>query len=180
MHRSTLISLLLLSATGLFSCKAGEQAAQPAAAVDYQAYQSYQIASPTLASSDDPSFSWIQFKERIKREINFILPAKGLEQTAAEPDLLVYYYALVDTKRKPAIIEYNIGWAAEPFIESGESFSRYAPHTLVVDLVDAHTGELVWRSSTRLPFDSREQLYEQLPGQLRKLFKPYPAVPNHS
>lgn len=177
-YRRTIIGLLLLVIGLAGGCKTQESAGGSAASdLDYRKYQSYQFGQPVLFSSKDPVFSWNQFEERVKREINFILPSKGLEPTRTDPGLLVYYYALVDPDKKPAILDYTIGWAAEPFIEKGEQFSRYPNNTFVIDLVDTDTRQLVWRASTSLPFDDPDDLYGQLSRQLRELFESYPNVP---
>lgn len=145
--------------------------------INYSQYESYSFADAIILSSENPAFSWPQFSERLKREIDFAMPGKGLEKRTANPDLHIFYYAIVDTNRDFPIVPYQIGWAAEPFITSGESFKEYSSNTLVVDFIDTNTRQLVWRGSISLPFNDKNQLYKALPSQIHRLLQQYPLLP---
>lgn len=168
------LSAILLQLPG---CKSSDSAKRPPEAVNYSQYTTFNFGKPHILSSENPVFSWPQFRDRVEREIIFTLPGKGLDLSRGNPDLLVYYYAIVDSRTDPPLFPYRVGWAAAPFIRSGETFSRYGTNTLVVDMVDAHSGQLVWRGSIDIPFDNPEILYKELPKKVYTLLNRYPTLP---
>lgn len=169
---------LVISSFVCTFCKTSEPSATSVPrTINYSQYVTYDFGNAAVASSQNPAFSWPQFKERIEQEVSFVLPGKGLEKDTRSPDLLIYYYALVSTERNVPLLEYNIGWAAEPFITSGERFSDYPDHTFVIDFVDTNINQLIWRGSTALPFDQPDRLYEVLPKRIHSLIGQYPTIP---
>ncbi|MDZ7716236.1 MAG: DUF4136 domain-containing protein [Balneolaceae bacterium] len=145
--------------------------------INYTQYQTYTYGDAIIVSSENPAFSWPQFSERVKREINFVMPGKGLEKVSAQADVQIYFYAIVDANRDRPLLPYQIGWAAEPFITDGELFARYPGNTFVVDFVDSNNNQLIWRASTQLPYDNQTQLYNLLPERIHKLIQKYPLLP---
>lgn len=145
--------------------------------INYAQYQTYAYGDAIIVSSENPAFSWPQFSERVKREIDFVMPGKGLEKSSVQADLKIYFYAIVEANRDRPLLPYQIGWAAEPFITDGELFARYPGNTFAVDFVDSNNNQLVWRASTQLPYDDQSRLYRVLPERIHKLVQKYPLLP---
>lgn len=177
-YHKTYIIPVALSLVLFTGCKSTEQAKSNAPRqIDYAQYQTYSFGDAIIVSSENPAFSWPQFSDRVKREINFVLPSKGLERTAAKGELNIYFYAVAETGRNRPLLSYQIGWAAEPFISGGERFDRYPSNTLVLDFVDSNINQLVWRASTQLPYDDQDKLYRVLAERIHELIQQYPLLP---
>lgn len=179
LKRYFLPGLLCFLAIQFAGCKNSEQStSKPPETVNYSQFTTFNFGKPHVISSQNPVFSWPQFQERIEREIKFSLPGTGLDFSGRDPDLLIYYFAIVDTREDYPLLPYHAGWAAKPFLSRGETFSQYVPHTLVIDMVDTNNNQLVWRGSVRINFDDAEQFYRELPEKVYSLLKQYPTLPD--
>ena len=116
---------------------------------------------------------------RVVRAIDGALVAKGLARVepSGNPDVLVAYHASFD--RNLEIIGSAHGWG--PFGLGDRSGSaRVQPvlvGTLVVDISDARTSALVWRSvasSDIRPNDKPEAREKKITKATEKMFKNYP------
>ena len=117
---------------------------------------------------------------RIVRGIDAALTAKGLArvEAGAQPDVRVAYHASFDKNLQ--ITGLTPGWG--PFGLGGypSGSARLEPvvvGTLVVDISDAQTGALVWRSlasSDIRPTDKPETRDRKIATATEKMFRNYP------
>jgi hypothetical protein len=117
---------------------------------------------------------------RVVRAIDAALVAKGLARVepSADPDVLVAYHASFDKKLE--ITGTTHGWG--PFGLGGDrtGLARVEPivvGTLVVDISDARTNAIVWRSlasSDIRPNDKPETREKKITKATEKMFKNYP------
>jgi hypothetical protein len=118
---------------------------------------------------------------RVVRAIDAALVAKGLARVerGANPDVLVAYHASFDKSLE--ISGSTHGWG--PFGVGGDRFgsARVQPvlvGTLVVDISDARTGAIVWRSlasSDVKPTDKPESRDRKVAKATEKMFRNYPS-----
>lgn len=146
--------------------------------VDYSQYRSYVIVAPVPSDSDNPAFRWPQLNKRIRNDLNFLLPSVGLDPATDRADLYIFPHIIADSDGRDPMIPYQIGWRAEPFLESGERIDEYPDNTLVLDFVDPNLNELIWRGSTRLPLSREKETYKVLTERLKKLVRQYPHPPS--
>ena len=80
------------------------------------------------------------FEERMQRAVEKQLDARGFEKSNLEvPDLFVHYHASVRQ-------EINANGADQPYVTCEDCQPYvYDAGTIVVDLIDARSGRLVWR-----------------------------------
>ena len=117
---------------------------------------------------------------RVVRAIDAALVAKGLARVepSANPDVLVAYHASFDKNLE--ITGSAHGWG--PFGLGGDRWgsARVQPvlvGTLVVDISDARTSAIVWRSlasSDIRPTDKPESRDKKIAKATEKMFKNYP------
>ena len=117
---------------------------------------------------------------RVVRAIDAALVAKGLARVepSANPDVLVAYHASFDKDLE--ITGSAPGWG--PFGLGGDRFgsARVQPvlvGTLVVDISDARTRKIMWRSlasSDIRPTDKPESRDKKIAKATEKMFKNYP------
>jgi Domain of unknown function (DUF4136) len=120
---------------------------------------------------------------RVVRAIDAAFAAKGLARVepSANPDVLVAYHASFD--RNLEITGSAHGWG--PLDLGGDRFgsARVQPilvGTLVVDISDARTSAIVWRSlasSDIRPTDKPEKRDKKIAKATEKMFKNYPPKP---
>jgi hypothetical protein len=124
----------------------------------------------------------------INNNIEYELQQKGLRKVESDPDLLVKSYGGAEDVKG--------GFAAE---DPGYTAAGGAPMpgstmwggslpptpvpqvmkgTLTVDLVDAHTKQLVWRATAKgkMDYDKRSKLVEQANKAVSEMFKKYPPA----
>lgn len=169
----------LMLAGCLFACSPSDnlrETEQPG--FNYSQYRTYTIADPVPTSSENPAFEWLQLTDRIRSELNFILPTVGLDRSTKNPDLKVYFFLVAESDNRRPVIPYQVGWRAEPFLSGGERFTEYPPNTLVLDFVDPNLDELVWRGSIHLPLENEQETYKVLSTRIKKLVQRYPDPPS--
>jgi hypothetical protein len=120
---------------------------------------------------------------RVVRAIDATLVAKGLGRVepGANPDLLVAYHASFDENLE--ITGSTHGWGPVGLGADRWGSARVQPvlvGTLVVDLSDARTRAIVWRSlasSDIRPTDKPESRDKKIAKATEKMFKNYPPKP---
>ena len=113
---------------------------------------------PEAAFSDYKTFTWITaenpeevskgvsplVQRRVDRAVEDQLEAKGYERAAARGDIFVNWY--VGTEQKMDVTTYSHGWGYYGWYGgSTTSVRQWTEGTLVIDIIDAKTKELVWR-----------------------------------
>jgi hypothetical protein len=114
---------------------------------------------------------------RIVEAVSQQLEAKGLFEVSpeADPDLLVAYHAGVSRD-----LEVNgTGWAYRPAGRGSARVEEVLVGTLVVDVMDARTGKVIWRGVATKDLDTRadpEKREKNLDRAAEKMFKHYPVT----
>jgi hypothetical protein len=135
------------------------------------------------------TYSWEQIKtqdplvvDRIKSAVNAALSAKGWTQVESGSDISIV--AMEITKNQQTLNTYydgmggGWGWrrfGGGGFGEATTTTETYKVGTLVVDLFDAKTKELVWRgnASDTLSNNSNKNI-QNLDKDVQKMFKQFP------
>jgi hypothetical protein len=90
--------------------------------------------------------------ERVRADIERDLAARRFKKVDKErPDYLITYYAALDKPIASQAITYAAG---VPLTE--KVVSSYPQGSLVIDVLDAKTGKLVWRGVGRRVFDAKQ------------------------
>ena len=119
--------------------------------------------------------------ERVLSAINAQLGLKQLSRVErqANPDLLVAYHAAFDTDVQ--ITGFASGWGGYRFPSASGTAraNEIVTGTLIVDLIDARTGTIVWRgiaSKDLNPNAKPAQREKNINRTAEKLFKNYPPA----
>jgi Domain of unknown function (DUF4136) len=112
---------------------------------NFAAYKTYTMKDGTKAG--DP-----QTDNRIVTAIEEGLQAKGLKRSDAAPDLVVVYHMALDKTRDIGVFSTGIGGYGPYPYQWGAGWGStdvrvidIAAGTLVIDVIDAHQKDLVWR-----------------------------------
>ena len=133
------------------------------------------------------TYSWQEIKpgaslwdSRIKDAVNAQLEAKGLEQVANGGDIAIVAIKTSQTQRTLQTFYdgFGGGWRWRGFGGFGESTTTeqdYQEGTLVIDLFDGKTKQLIWRGSTESVLsDKAEKNEKNLDKGVAKMFKNFP------
>jgi hypothetical protein len=118
---------------------------------------------------------------RVVRAIDAALAAKGVEWVghSASANVLVAYHASFDENLEISGSVRGSGSCAQSGDCGGSPTVQPVPiGTLVVDISDARTGAIVWRSlasSDIKPTDKPESRDKKIANATKKMFKNYPA-----
>jgi hypothetical protein len=138
------------------------------------------------------TFSWekVQTKDplqvdRIKSAVNSALAAKGLTEVATGGDLEVF--AIETTQNQQTLDTFYNGFGGGRrwggfgggFGDATTTVQNYKVGTLVVDLFDAKTEGLLWRSSSSDTLsDKADKNTKNLDKGVNKMFKHFPPAPS--
>jgi hypothetical protein len=122
--------------------------------------------------------------KRIKNAVNTQLEVKGLKATADKPDLLV----AMSMGKQLEVTVTDHGYAHRPYRRGrwyggggGVSVNTSEKGTLVIDLVDAKTKELIWQGvakGTLKPNQTQEKQEKRINEAVTKPFKHFPPDSN--
>ena len=149
---------------------------------DFVAYKTYAwIQQPTTAVGNARAAQQMNtlLDKRIKDAVNAQLAAKGMTLVTENPDVLVMYYTGIDNKIEVQDYGYTYprygygGWYGGGQVDVYE----YNEGTLIVDLIDAKSDQLVWRGTATKVIDETASAQEReanLNEVISKLFAQYP------
>lgn len=111
---------------------------------DLQSFSTYNWATiKNLETDNNPIFYNELNDKRIKEEVNSQLQAKGYNLQEENPQLVVHYHIVIKNEivqRDMANFYHGARW-----IEADRSSYSFQEGTLMIDLMDAATDELIWR-----------------------------------
>ncbi|MFN8244455.1 MAG: DUF4136 domain-containing protein [Ferruginibacter sp.] len=114
--------------------------------------------------------------ERIRNAVQSALLNRGLTAAAGTGDLEVHYHIIIDNKTM--VITEPYGSKYSPYLEKKNSSSTYAykEGSLVIDLTDTRTHELVWRGWATDVITEREMQKpeEAINHAVQEIFKKSP------
>lgn len=118
--------------------------------------------------------------DRIKSAVNGVLAAKGLMEVPSGGDLSVI--AMETTKDQQTLDTFynNLGggWRWGGFGDATTTTDTYKVGTLVIDLFDTNTKQLLWRGSASDTLSNKsEKNIENLDKGVEKMFSKFPPEP---
>lgn len=136
------------------------------------------------------TYSWQEVKpgnslwdSRIKNAVNAQLESKGLAQVADGGDIAIVAIKTSQTQRTLQTFYdgFGGGWrwrGGGGFGESTTTEQDYKEGTLVIDMYDGKTKELIWRGGTESVISEKAEKNEKsLDKGVAKMFKNFPPVP---
>jgi hypothetical protein len=144
-------------------------------------------------SVSHPLYKSDLIEKKIRNVVTAEFGKKGIAQDTKDPDFLVSYRTHTEKKKEqrpayPAFFPYSFrGFYPYPFygyfgyrFPAAYGFPgkvrEYTEGTLILDILDADTGELVWRGSVSGNVDNAKNIQKQIEKGVRAILKKYPAV----
>lgn len=156
----------------------------------FQTYAWHQTELPTRITGSGPAYSPL-LDQQVKQAIESELVKKGLRPAEETPDLLIAYDIVLpeaqggdaDTAFAPGFgygYSYWFGYRYR-YDVSGlpgyKSVTQLAPGTLIVDLIDATTNQLVWRGWYEAEINPTVAGDHDLNKAVANVMSRYPPVP---
>ncbi len=148
---------LAAAALTLSGCSTFSITTDHAPGYDFARLRSWQWA-PRAAGSvgDDPRLRSGLLHERIRAAVTDGLRAKGLVQRESGADALVTYHVAIDRKLDVRTMHTSMPAGRGVIVGVPEVDVReYEVGTLVLDLIDARAGRLVWRGAAQARMNER-------------------------
>lgn len=113
--------------------------------------------------------------KQIKKAVNVQLISLGLQMEKEHPDILITYHAGLDDK-----IDFQTigGFHRNRFWDEPVYVDEYTEGTLIVDLLDSNSNDIIWRGIAVAKLDETakpEEVEKTLSKAVEKIFKKLPA-----
>ncbi|MEZ4703066.1 MAG: DUF4136 domain-containing protein [Rhodothermales bacterium] len=180
-----LLGILLVA--GLVSCSPTKYITYDYdAETDFSHYASFDWLAPP-GHIEDPLISYPSMALTIKKSIERELIGKGFDKVDEDPDFYVVYHASVERQLTRSYID---TWGYYyPRYHRYPRYRRYPPvawgfvyvdayeeGTLVIDIVDAGTNELVWRGSARGAVGDPVLARSRIDEAVSRILAPFPPI----
>jgi hypothetical protein len=149
---------------------------QPSPLADFSAYRTYAWAAPLpTPSPSDPETAVDLFGWRVENAVDAALQGRGYGRDDHAPDLLVQLRAKIEERYAdtiPAYQRYREAGGERPLFSAFAI--GYEEATLVVELYDARSKQLVWRGATAVAMDAKQRGDRAAAG-VAEMFKSFPV-----
>ena len=188
-------TLCLFLAVSLLGCTGARVSTNKTASIDLSKYKTFAYL-PMLKDSADQSAYNYEAETRFMDQIGEEMRELGYTMDVDNPDLLVYAQAQFqqeeDLQTEPIYNNYtyyNYGYAPAfnyPYYYSGYTGVNdvvgydleevdYGEGTMVVDLIDAETNNIVWRGTAKDEAFSVDAVQNNLSSYADQIFEDYPV-----
>ena len=162
--------------------------------IDFSKYQTYTWMDPGVKAGQNPLYYNQIATQNVEQTVNQVLNGRGLRQNDRRPDLLIGYHFFVEEKTRN-VSSYTspvgmygpyYGWGRWGYGGWGPSWwgwnsygpmyyqQKYEAGTLVVDMVDARTKQLVWRGSVQNAVSDPARINAQLTREVGQIVERFP------
>ncbi len=148
---------------------------------EFGSYRAYDWLAQPSGAARDAQEALVRndlLDQRIKRAVESQLDAKGMRKDTENPDLLVAYHTGVQEKVNVTDWGYRYGDAYWGWGGRQLDVQQYTQGTLILDLVDAETMNMVWRATVSEALESNpspdrvERRINEVVAEMLKAFPP--------
>jgi hypothetical protein len=144
MRRLGCFAAAVLMAIGFTGCAAMDVGSYVGRGVDLKPYRTYDWGPADALPTGDPRLDHNSFfKDHFEGAVEKQLAGKGYARDGAAPDLLIHYHASVTRRLDVDALDRQYGYCPSSGCEP--RVVAYDAGTLVIDIVDARTQQLLWR-----------------------------------
>ncbi|MFN4145148.1 MAG: DUF4136 domain-containing protein [Runella sp.] len=194
MLRTHVISALLMGAL-VSSCATVN--VDKSAKINFDNYRKFSFAQPELAGQvQNPLLHNGITNQNIEQAISDEMAKKGIVRDDQNPDFLIMYHEFFQNKtQRVANYTYGYGnWGFGPIRYGfrgriypvsyayyynpwgGYHTEHYTDGTLIVDVIDAKTNQLLWRGSIENPVNNPARLSRQFAREAHQILTKYPNL----
>ena len=162
--------------------------------IDFSQYHTYTWMDPSVKAGQNPLYYNQIATQNVEQTVDQVLSGRGLQKNDRRPDLLIGYNFFVQEKTRN-VSSYNgpvgmygpyYGWGRWGYGGWGPSWwgwnsygpmynqQQYEAGTLVVDMVDAKTKQLIWRGSVQNAVGDPARINQQLTREVAQIVERFP------
>lgn len=196
--KSSFTVLCLLLIGWLSSCSPAVNV-QEKQGVNFSRFKTYDWAKTEVKSTGDanPIYKSSLADEMIQNAIGQELSKRGIRRVTgnARPDFYVTYHLYVENAERtvsnppapgyayPYAVSYRGGflpinygyWYSPAYFNTGYHTEQYKEGTMIVDIIDARSNDLVWRGSVADPVNDPASFGKQFSESARDILEKFPA-----
>lgn len=161
--------------------------------VDFSQYKTYAWSTPDIQVGNNPVYKSGLITKNIETSLTEELNRRGLTMNVQDPDLLVGFHTYTEKKVDsyptygPSPMYYpfgfRAGWRYYPYGFGNWPYAwnnnlrtvQYTEGTLLVDVADAHTKQLIWRGAVEGNVSDPARLEKEVAKGIHKMMKEYPT-----
>lgn len=179
MKRLSLVGVIMILLT---SCaKKIQVEREPNVAIEQ--YKSYGWNTLEASNASHPFYRSTELNQLIIRDIDKVFAKKGFKRNMSNPDFLVDFHIYVEEQKFQNLVcgagfyrgeRYLPDLNERTYCESPE-IVNYDDGTLIIDVVDANTKQLVWRASMSDIIENPTYAGEIFSKKVKRILKKFPV-----
>ena len=159
---------------------------------DFTQYKTYTWGDAEV-DVDNPVYDSDLIEKRVRRTVEQEFAKRGIIKDERSPDFVIEYHTYTEEKARSSynypygyrfmpfgFYPFAFGWGGYPYGWMGprESTTEYTEGTLILDIIDVKTDELLWRGSVSGDVEDTSRLRKKLEKGIRAIMKKYPVTPD--
>lgn len=147
--------------------------------LDVTKYRTYDWGPPDALPTGDPRLDQDPFfKDHMQGAVERQLAAKGFvrAEPSATPDLLIHYHASITRRIDVNEADRGYGYTGD----LGSSVREYEAGTLVLDIVDSRTKQVIWRGwaqdTVTDMLEDRDTMARKIDEAVRRMLERFPPA----
>ncbi|GAB3260631.1 DUF4136 domain-containing protein [Larkinella harenae] len=162
--------------------------------VDFSKYKTFAWCTPDIQVGRNPIYNSPLITQNIEHTVTDELAKRNITMLPENPDLLVGFHTYTEKKTQsvpnsptltPMYYPFGFrgGWRYFPYgfgnwpyqWNTGFHNTQYTEGTLILDIVDAHTKQLIWRGVIAGAVDSPSRIEKEVAKGIHKIMREYPV-----
>jgi len=158
--------------------------------VDFAAYRTFDWGEADI-KVENPVYESDLINKNIRHTVEEEFEKRGIVRDRESPDFIISYHTYTEQKERYSRNPYYAypyypfrfypffywGW---PHVYGPPYAEQYTEGTLIIDITDAKSDELLWRGTVSGKVDDVKNLQKQIAKGVRAIIKKYPLEPTSS
>lgn len=156
---------------------------------DFSKYKTFGWGKSDIDVSS-PVYDSELINKRIRRTVEEEFAKRGIQKSAEDPDFIVRYHTFTEEKERTSgghpyayryfpygFYPFAFGWGYPYYWMTPPRTTEYTEGTLVLDIIDNRSDELVWRGTVTGEVEDLASLRKKIEKGVKAIIKKYPATP---
>ena len=157
--------------------------------VNFNAYKTF-TWGPSEIKVDDPTYNSGLISKNIRTTVENELAKRGIMKDDRNADFVISFKTYTKEKQQSMgnpypvypffpyrFYPFGLGWVYSYGVNYGPRNLTFMEGTLIIDITDAQTQDLVWRGSVKGNVDNVKTLERQIQKGIKAIMKKYPGTP---
>lgn len=156
---------------------------------DFTQYKTYDWGKSEIDVSN-PVYESDLINKRVRHTVEDEFAKRGIMKNERNPDFIVLYHTYTEEKQRTygsypyanrflpfGFYPFAFAWGYPYMLMSPPRTSEYTEGTLMLDIIDRQSDELLWRGSVSGSVDDVSKLRKQIDKAIKAIMKKYPVSP---